>query len=82
MLGYCEQCGAAIYTPADVGEDESTMESITIGVIPYVLGSEIERVHLVCKGCMEEVERQCEAFIESDEFKIECEIEKAMREGI
>lgn len=79
MIGFCEQCGCAIYTPDDIGVDDTTLDLINTGATPLVMREFIEKRHLVCMGCVIAEEQEMEAFLQSDEFKLECEIEKTLR---
>jgi len=71
MIGYCEECGAAIYTMEDVGKGETTDEVITEGVIPHVIKGNIKVRHLVCRACIEDEERAWEAYLVSPEADLE-----------
>lgn len=54
MVGYCDQCGCAIYTLDDVGFDEVIYQLLSMGVIPYVKFYYAPVRVLLCKACIEE----------------------------
>ena len=54
MIGYCDQCGCAIYTPEDVGFEAVTYQMVSKGAVPHVKYYYAPVHELLCRACYEE----------------------------
>jgi len=76
MIGperYCEECGCEILCDEDVGLEEIRRDVRCR--VPGQLRSGLEihlKPFLVCRACIEETERDQEAFMKTPEFEVEC----------
>ena len=71
MIGYCSDCGCAIYTRDDVGLDDIVMQNFSIGVLPRIKRYSMPVRHLVCHACIDERAEDMKDWLESGRARIE-----------
>jgi len=77
---YCHECGCEIRTPDEIGVDKTHEERLIgcrLGKQPRPV---VEVRTIICRSCIEERQRACEAFTRSEAFRVECMINRTMRE--
>lgn len=81
VIRFCEECGCEILSEEDVGFQEVDETSrICLPGIPKAGHEILRRPFVVCRACVEEVEREWEAFTKTPEFEYECAFERWVRE--
>ena len=75
---YCQECGCEIRTPDDVGVNETRIG----GQIGFYPGGRprVEESTVICHSCLDEHLRAHEEYTRSEEFELECMMEKIMWE--
>lgn len=78
---FCEQCGSQIYTRDDLGFHEIREERLS-GFYLDRPRPVVRILYAECKACTEEKERDTQAFLASDEYRLEIKYMEMACQGI